>query len=72
MISYRTNAHRPVIAKVAIDPHSPKVATDPHRSLTAELAELSLLRENIRWAEARIQQRKFSTLFPPPKRFPLS
>lgn len=63
MISYKTNARKALL---------PKEPIENPRSLTAELAELSLLREKIRLAEARIQQRRCSMLFAPPRRAPRS
>jgi hypothetical protein len=59
MISYRMNAHRAIL---------PKVIPDPHRSLTAELAELNHLREQVRLAETRIRKRKCATPFAGGKR----
>lgn len=58
MVSYKTNARKALL---------PKALIDQPRSLDAELAELALLREKIRLAEARIRQRRSSTLFPAPR-----
>jgi hypothetical protein len=48
MKSYRMNARKALL---------PITAHDPHRSLTADLEALTLLRERVRLAEARLRER---------------